>query len=204
MFESLIAWLSGLPPVAVYGVIGLLAAFENVFPPLPADTTIAFGAFLSYRGITDPWLVFAVTLATNVGGALVLFQVAVRHSTRLFGTALARRYLTDDGLGRMRRQYDRFGIAGLFLVRMLPGLRVVVAPFAGLIRLGFIRTAIPITIASAIWYGAIVFLATRLGANFDRVLILLDRANSTLLIVSALLVAAAGWAIVRSARRRNR
>jgi membrane protein DedA with SNARE-associated domain len=58
MLESWINWLAGLPPVAIYSVIALMAAIENIFPPFPADTAIALGAFLAHRGVTDPWLVF--------------------------------------------------------------------------------------------------------------------------------------------------
>jgi hypothetical protein len=36
----------------VYAVLGLLAAVENVLPPVPSDAAVALGAFLSHRGVT--------------------------------------------------------------------------------------------------------------------------------------------------------
>lgn len=194
MVESLLAWLGGLPPVAIYGVIALLAAIENVFPPFPADTGIALGAFLSHRGLTDPWLVFAVTLTANIGGAMGMYFLAARHAPALFRSRVARRYLTDDGMAFVRREYERFGVAGLFIGRLLPGFRAVVAPFAGLIHLGPLRAGIPMLLASALWYGGIILVAAQLGQHLDAVLAAVGDANRVLAVVALLLVAGlAAW-----------
>ena len=52
-------------------VLGLLAALENVIPPLPTDAAVALGAFLSHRGVTTPLGVAAaevgVKAKTNEG-----------------------------------------------------------------------------------------------------------------------------------------
>jgi membrane protein DedA with SNARE-associated domain len=61
--------VSQLPPVAIYSVLALLAAVENVIPPVPSDAAVALGAFLSNRGITTPFGVFAVTWLANLAGA---------------------------------------------------------------------------------------------------------------------------------------
>lgn len=202
MFESLITWLGGLPPLAIYGVIALLAAIENIFPPFPADTGIALGAFLSHRGLTDPWLVLAVTLVANLGGAMGMYFLAARHAPALFRSRIARRYLTDDGMAFVRREYERFGIAGLFLGRLLPGFRAVVAPFAGLIHLGPIRAGVPMFLASALWYGGIVYLAAQLGNHLDQVTALVADANRVLGAAALLVLAALAFWIWR--RRRGR
>ena len=57
----MLAWVSQLPPVAIYSVLALLAAVENVIPPVPSDAAVALGAFLSNRGVTTPLAVFLVT-----------------------------------------------------------------------------------------------------------------------------------------------
>jgi len=197
MIESLLAWLGTLPPVAVYGVIALLAIVENVFPPFPADTGIAIGAFLSHRGITNPWLVLAVTLVANGGGAMAIYFLASRHSAALFRSRLARRFISEHAMIRVRFEYDRFGMAGLFVGRLLPGVRAVVPPFAGLIHVGAIRVAATVFLAGAIWYGTIVYLAAKLGANLDRVIALVGGANRIAGIVALVGVAALVWWVVR-------
>ncbi|MEO8479840.1 MAG: DedA family protein [Gemmatimonadota bacterium] len=201
MIESLLAWLGTLPPVAVYGVIAVLAMVENVFPPFPADTGIAIGAFLSHRGITNPWLVLAVTLVANGGGAMAIYFLASRHSAALFRSRLARRFISEDALGKVRQEYDRFGLVGLFVARLLPGIRAVVPPFAGLIHVGVIRVTATVFLAGAIWYGAIVYFAAKLGANLDRVMVLVGSANRIAGFVALIAIAVLVWWAIH--RKRN-
>mgnify|MGYP002623265803 CR=1 FL=1 len=205
MIEDLIAWLAGLPPVAIYGVIALMAMIENVFPPFPADTAIALGAFLAHRGVTDAWTVFLVTWVANVAAAMGMYFLAARHAPALFRSRLAQRLLPADGMAFVRREYQRFGLTGLFLGRLLPGFRAVVAPFAGLIHLGPVRAGIPMALASAVWYGGLVFLASAFGQQFSRILELVSGINRTLGIIALLLLAALiGWIVVRVRRQRRR
>ena len=203
MLESWINWLAGLPPVAIYGVIALMAAIENVFPPFPADTAIALGAFLSHRDVTDPWLVFVVTFVTNMLGAMVMYALASRHAAALFGSRLFGRFLPETALIRVREEYTKYGILGLFVGRILPGFRAVVAPFAGLIHLSPLRAFVPMALASAIWYGGLIFIAAELGNRFDRIREVISGINVTLGIVSGLIVVVAAVLIVRRRRLRR-
>lgn len=203
MLEALITWLAGLPPVAIYGVLALMAMVENVFPPFPADTAIALGAFLAHRGVTEPWTVFVVTWVANVGTAMAMYFLAAHHAPALFRSRFARRFLPADGMAFVRREYQRFGLLGLFIGRLLPGFRAVVAPFAGLIHLGPLRAGIPMALASALWYGGLVFLAATFGQQFDRIVAVLSGLNRTLGVVALLvLVALVAWAVRRIRRQR--
>ncbi len=205
MLESLITWLAGLPPVAVYGVLALMAAVENVFPPFPSDTAIALGAFLAHRGVTEPWLVFVVTIVANMSTAMGMYWLASHHATTLFGSRIVRRFLSEDGIEHVRAEYQRFGIAGLFLGRMLPGFRAVVAPFAGLIRLGAWRAFVPMFLASALWYGGLIFVASALGSRLDRIVEVIGGVNRTLGIISLVLVLGlVAWVVVRRRRAARR
>ena len=62
----------------MYAVLGLLAAIENVIPPVPSDAAVALGAFLSIRGLTTPFGVFMVTWVANLAGAAAVYQIARR------------------------------------------------------------------------------------------------------------------------------
>lgn len=201
MIEGLLNWLTTLPPGAVYAVIGILAAIENIFPPFPADASVAIGAFLAHKGVTTPWGVFAVTLIPNVAGAMGMYFLAARHAPALFRSKFARQFLPDDGMAFVRREYDRFGVVGLFLGRLLPGFRAIVPPFAGLIHVGPISAGIPILLASALWYGGIVFLASTFGAQLETLLRSVDRLNQGMAIVAVLAALAIAFLIWRRSRR---
>jgi membrane protein DedA with SNARE-associated domain len=203
MLESWINWLAGLPPVAIYGVIALMAAIENIFPPFPADTAIALGAFLAHRGVTDPWLVFVVTFVANMGGAMLMYALASRHAAALFGSRFFGRFLSETAMVKVREEYTRYGIAGLFVGRILPGFRAVVAPFAGLIHLSPWRAFLPMALASAVWYGGLIFVAAELGNQFDKIRDVISGVNITLGVVSGLVVLVAVVLIMRRRRRRR-
>jgi membrane protein DedA with SNARE-associated domain/uncharacterized tellurite resistance protein B-like protein len=179
---------------------------ENVVPPVPSDAAVGLGAFLSHRGVTSPVLVFLVTWISNLAGASLVYLAARRHGHRLFASGTGRRLLAPRSLAVIEREYLRFGIAGIFISRFLPGIRAVVPPFAGLVRLGAVRTLVPMAVASAIWYGGIILLGSLIGANWQRILGILEGVNRTMGIVTALILAAAAawyWA-GRRARARER
>src|SRR5690606_29611291 len=76
LIQDLLGWLAGLPPAAIYAVLGLLALLESVIPPLPADVAAALGAFLGARGVLRPGLVLVVVVVANVAGAAAVYVVA--------------------------------------------------------------------------------------------------------------------------------
>src|SRR4029078_11826619 len=180
LIASLFEWLAGLPSGAVYVVLGLLAAFEYVIPPLPTAAVVALGAFLSHRGVTTPLGVFLVIWTANMAGATVVYVLARRYGRRLFASRAGRRLLTPRALAAIEREYLRFGIAGIFVARFLPGFRAVVAPFAGLAAIGVARSLGPTGLALAVWYGGITLLGTALGSQWSRLETILRRVNSGL------------------------
>jgi membrane protein DedA with SNARE-associated domain/uncharacterized tellurite resistance protein B-like protein len=192
VIEALLQWVSSLPPAAVYAVLALLAAVENVVPPVPSDAAVALGAFLSHRGVTTPILVFLVTWLANLLGAGLVYLAARRFGHRLFATRTGRRLLAPRSLAVIEREYLRFGVAGIFISRFLPGIRAVVPPFAGLIRLGAFRTLLPMAAASAVWYGGITLMGSILGAQWERILAILEGVNRTMGVLAVILAVAAG------------
>jgi membrane protein DedA with SNARE-associated domain/uncharacterized tellurite resistance protein B-like protein len=167
---------------------------ENVVPPVPSDAAVGLGAFLSHRGVTTPLLVFAVTWVANLAGAALVYLAARRYGHRLFASRIGRRLLAPRSLAVIEREYLRFGIAGIFISRFLPGIRAVVPPFAGLVRLGAVRTFVPMTVASAIWYGGITLLGSLIGASWERITAILAGVNRTMGVITVLLiVAGAAW-----------
>ena len=102
-----------------------------------------------------------------------MYLAARRYGHRLFASRTGRRLLAPRSLAVIEREYLRFGIAGIFISRFLPGIRAVVPPFAGLVRLGAVRTFVPMAVASAIWYGGITLVGSLIGARWERIVAIL-------------------------------
>ena len=190
--------------MAVYAVLALLAAVENVLPPVPADAAVALGAFLTHRGVTTIAGVFFVTWIANVAGAMGVYLAARRYGRRLFATPTGRRLLAPAAIAVLEREYLRFGLLGIFVARFLPGIRAVVAPFAGLVNLSFPRALIPIALASGLWYGGLSLIGARIGAEWSRIAALISNVNRGLGAFVILLVVAGGvWYLMRRRRQRR-
>lgn len=193
-----VAFLESLPAAPLYALITVLAALENVFPPVPADTAVALGAFLSGRGVMSIWLVFTLTWTANVGSGAGVYFLARRYGLDFLRGPLGRRLVSEHTLQRIHHEYARHGTYGIFLARLLPVWRGMVMPFAGVVRLSPARAIVPLALASAVYYAALSFLVMQLGTNLDVVLRALHRVNTALVavaLVAALLVAT--WIVRR-------
>jgi membrane protein DedA with SNARE-associated domain len=76
-----------------------------------------------------------------------------------------------------------------------------VMPFAGLARVSPWRALIPMALASAIYYGALTYLVSRLGTDLDVVIRAVGRVNSVLAIAAgAVVLVIVIWIVLRRRR----
>jgi membrane protein DedA with SNARE-associated domain len=187
--------MGALPGPTLYLLLGVGAALENVVPAIPADTFVALGGLLSVVGTLDARWVFLTTWLFNVASALAMYRLGHRYGHALFGTSIGRFVLKPHQIQRLAGFYARWGRPAIFLTRFLPGLRAVVPVFAGITRQAWLSVAIPLAVASAIWYGALVWLGAWAGANLDLLGRLLGRLQGVLggVAVVVALAALAWW-----------
>ena len=173
--DAILAWLLSIPDWLIYIVLGVAAGIENIFPPIPADVMVTAGAVVAGAGEMNALLLFLVVWIGNVGSALGVYWVGRRHGSRFFQGRFGRALLAPRQLEALGAAYHRWGFTIIFFSRFLPVFRPIVPVFAGLARLGLLRTAIPLATASAIWYGLLVYLGNAAGANWYAVLEFVSR-----------------------------
>jgi membrane protein DedA with SNARE-associated domain len=196
--EAFLDQLASMPVPALYAALAVVAALENVFPPVPADTVVAFGSFLAARGQGTALGVFVSTWAGNLAGAMLIYGVGRRYGAE----RLERRMLGDraaEAESRLRDLYGKYGLTALFLSRFLPGVRAIVPPLAGALRVPAVRAAVAMGAASAVWYGAISYLAFRIGADWDQLSGAVSRYGRVAAITGSVLalLAVATWLLLR-------
>ena len=204
MLQGILDWLTSLPPILLYLVLTVSAALENVFPPLPADTIVAFGAFLAAHGAASLAGAFVATWSGNVAGALFMLWVG-----RRFGTDRLNRRFPALGAGdsaaeaRLEGWYARYGVPALFVSRFIPGVRALVPPLAGAMHIAVLPVVLAIALASGLWYGAIAWLAYHVGARWDDLAAYIGSLGrwSSVIAVAVVVVAIA---IIYARRRRSR
>ena len=191
--EALLGLISSVPVEVTYVLVGVGAAIENLFPPIPADTFVVLGAFLSAHGPVTGTGVFLVTWLANTSAALLTYAVARRWGRVVLNTRLGRWLLRPRQLERLATLYHGHGSKMIFFSRFLPAFRVLVPVFAGISHLAFWRTALPIAVASAIWYGVLVTAGAMAGRNWQVIVGALGEVNTVLLIVAGLLGIGLTW-----------
>jgi membrane protein DedA with SNARE-associated domain len=115
---------------------------------------------------------------------------------------LGRHIFTPNTVAHIEEQYRRHGAYGIFISRLLPVWRGVVMPFAGIARVPPWRALIPLALASALYYGGLTYLVSRLGTDLETVIRAVGRVNSMLAIAAgALVLIIVLWIVLR--RRRS-
>ncbi|HEX7123147.1 MAG TPA: DedA family protein [Gemmatimonadaceae bacterium] len=200
--ESLVGWLTSLPPTTLLWAMALLALAENVFPPIPADVLIALGAFLAARVGESPLPAFLAVLSGNVVGAMTMYAVGRRFGADWTERKFRLRHKAQADAA-LSSWYARYGLASLFLGRFIPGVRAIVPPFAGALRAPVAATTAAILLASGLWYGVVTIIAYRAGTNWEQLVRAVGRLGTTSALVAGALAAAVAsvWWLHRRRRR---
>ncbi len=201
--NSISGWVDTIPLTALYALLGVAAFIEGIFPPIPADLMVALGSFLAARrGASFPVTAGCIVVG-SVAGAMVVYAVA-----RRFGAAWLHARLQKAGIDnleqRLEMMYSRYGMGALFVSRFVPGLRAVAPPMAGATKIPPIRTAVVFLVASSIWYGAISWIAFRVGDDWEQMQLTVRLFARRVGGVAAIAAAVIATVIIIALRRRAR
>lgn len=187
LLDRLLALLDVVPVETIYVLVGVGAAVENLFPPVPSDTFVVLGGVLADRGILEWQLVLAVAWGANFLMGCFVYAMGRRYGRAIFDTRWGGWLLRPHQLERMSTFYERYGTLTILVSRFFPVFRVLVPAFAGISRLRFWRTALPLGLASAIWYAVLVWAGVIASRNVPRLVSWFEAANVWLLAVAAVL-----------------
>jgi membrane protein DedA with SNARE-associated domain len=101
----------------------------------------------------------------------------------------------------LERLYADYGTWGVFASRFVPGARAVIPIFAGVAGLTWGRSLIPLAVGSAIWYGALTYVAATLLPKLDDIAGFVVHLNWVGLLLGVSVIALASWLIARSRKR---
>jgi membrane protein DedA with SNARE-associated domain len=156
-----------------YFGIFLLMVLENVVPPVPSELIMSVAGIAAGQGkMSFPLLVLVGTLGCAVGN-LFWWEVGRRFGYERLKPLVDRwgRWLTLDweDVEKLRRFFDRWGGATVFVFRFMPIGRTVISIPAGLLKMPFWRFLIYTTAGSAVWNTILVGVGYWLGTNFETV-----------------------------------
>ncbi len=188
-----------------YWGIGLLAAIELFFPPIPSEVILPFAGFTAQQGkLSLGWVIVAGTIGTMVASSVIYYlgklvsQEALDRWIAKHGRKIG---VTSTDWDKAQAWFDRNGYRSVFLGRFLPGIRSLVSLPAGLRRLGFKRFFILSTIGAAIWNSGLTIAGYALGDQFTQVENVVGLFTTIVLILLGVLI---GWFAYRAWRLRTR
>jgi membrane protein DedA with SNARE-associated domain len=200
--QAVLDWLLTLPASALYVVLTVTAAIENLIPPFPSDVVVAFASFVVAQGQKGSMFsVFLATWAGNVAGAMLVYALGRRYGAERLERRIAGKH-AESSDARIRRMFERYGMPAIFVSRFVPGVRAIVPAFAGALRLPVGSTLLMVASASAIWYGLVTMVAFRVGSDWEALKGTIAHYGRTTAIIGAVLlaVAVAAWLIARRRR----
>lgn len=171
-----------LPDWVVYAVLFGASLLENVLPPVPGDTVVVFGGYLT--GLGRLWLPFtfvAVTLG-SWGGFMAYYFVGRWLGHTGVHDRLGR-WVSPEALLRGEDWVRRYGHWVVLANRMLPGARSVISLGAGFAELNALLVGAMALLSALTWNVLLVGAGYVIGEHWQRVLTILRVYNGVALAV---------------------
>jgi len=157
--------------VARFGLAAIFAtmAAESAGIPISSEIVVPLGGSLAATGLLSFAGVVVAATAGNLVGSAVAFALS-----RRYGAAVVVRYgrrvgLHGGHLALAERAFDRFGLAAVFLGRLLPVVRTYISFPAGISNMSWARFLVSTTAGCIPWNLALAYAGLKLGQHYDAV-----------------------------------
>ncbi len=167
-------WLTTIPPIAVYLLVGLVVGIESLGIPLPGEIVLVGASVLSSRHdlAVSP---FGVALAGVLGAVIgdsIGFAIGRRYGNRLFDW-LGKRFpksVNPDLIAYAEHVFARYGVLAVFGGRFIALLRIFAGPLAGSLRLAYPKFLVANISGAIAWAGGTTYLVYFLGTAAESAL----------------------------------
>lgn len=177
-----------------YWAIGVVLLLENAGVPAPGETVLLLASFLAYsqRELQLPWIILVGTLAATLG------DNAGYAIGNYGGRPLLERYrsvfrISEDGVARGERLFERYGSVTILFSRFVFGMRVIAGPMAGILRMPWKSFAIFNLIGAALWVSAISLAGYFFGSRWRVLIYFMKRFDLVLGAIFILVIAVVWW-----------
>ncbi len=175
-----------------YGVWTVVIALllENAGLPVPGETILLFASFLAYSEgeLHLPTIIVLGTLAATLGDNIG-YALGYRGGRPLLDRYQRFFRIRPKIIARGENLFARYGSATIFFARFIFGMRIIAGPMAGVLRMPWRRFAIFNFLGAAVWVTVIACLGYFFGSQWDRLLFILKKVNTGILIAAAVLAA---------------
>jgi membrane protein DedA with SNARE-associated domain len=166
------AFLTTIPPLVVYLVVGLVVGVESLGVPLPGEIVLVAAALMSSRhelDVSPGYIAAAATMGAVIGDSIG-YAVGRRHGMGLFTWAgrKAPRHFGPSHVAAAERLFARWGLLAVFFGRFVALLRIFAGPLAGALRMHYPRFLVANALGGACWAVGTTFAVYLLGIVAER------------------------------------
>jgi Uncharacterized membrane-associated protein len=160
MEQTLQHWFaSWMHLIEVWGYLGIfvMMIFESTALPIPAEVVIPPAAYWASQGRFNIFLVVIVATAGSWVGSAASYWVAAK-----LGRPLIEKYgkfvlMNPSKIEKADHWFQEYGAGGIFVARLLPGIRHVISIPAGLFEMNFKRFSLMTILGAGLFNGALAW-----------------------------------------------
>lgn len=152
--QSIVEWISMVPPVGVYLIFLGIAYIENIIPPMPGDVIVAFGGYLAAEGLINLFPVWSLTVIASVAGFMTMYWLGHKWGVQIEENRESHfilRFIDYKYFARGKKWMARWGQGVVIANRFLAGTRSVISLTAGMSHLKITPTILSSLVSSVLW-----------------------------------------------------
>lgn len=167
-------WLTTIPPLAVYLVVGLIVGLESLGVPLPGEIVLVSAAVLSAKNgspISPHGVAIGVVLGA-VAGDSIGYAVGRRYGHRLFDWLGRKfpRHFDEDHVAYAEHVFHRWGMLAVFFGRFVALLRIFAGPLSGSLHMHYPRFLLANAAGAIAWGAGTTYAVYYLGRAAEKYL----------------------------------
>ena len=160
LHHFLAVWMQFVLDWGYLGVF-LMMFFESTAVPIPAEVVIPPAAYWAAQGRFNVALIVLAATAGSWAGSAASYWIAWK-----LGRPLVERYgrfvlLSKKKIEGADHWFDAYGAAGIFVARLLPGIRHLISIPAGVFKMNFRTFSIMTIIGAGLFNGALAWFGTK-------------------------------------------
>lgn len=163
-------WMSTLPPIWIYLLVGGVIGIESMGVPVPGEITLVTASLLSVTTSISPWLVAGAASVGAITGDSVGYFIGRRGGRALLERLGGRfpRHFGPPHLAKAERAFRRWGVWAVFFGRFIALLRILAGPLAGALRVPYGKFLVANALGGVCWAFGTVFAIYSLGRAAER------------------------------------
>lgn len=177
---------------------------ENAGVPLPGETILLFASFTAYegKGLQIHWIIAIGVIACTVGDNIGYW--IGHHGGRPLLMHWQRFFRIDDAdIAKGEQFLHRRGWFAIFIARFIAGMRIVAGPMAGILRMPWPKFLTANFCGATVWVSTIALVGYAFGSQEERLMRLLDRMNTFVLVIVVIVAVFLWWRHLRKWRQKR-